>query len=290
MSPSPSPVPLAARLAKLPPYLFAEIDKNKREARARGVDLIDMGIGDPDLPTPPHIIEAIKRSAETPANHRYPDYEGLLSFRTAVADWYRKRFGVTLDPADRGAHPHRVEGRHRAHAARLREPGRRGPGAGSGLSGLRGGHVVRGRRGALHAAQAGQRLPARSRRDPRRRGQARQAHVPQLPEQPDRGGGDQGILRASRRVRAAAPAHRLPRRDVLGAALRRPPSALVPGDAGGDGGRGRVPLAVQDLLHDRLAHRLLLRQRGRDRRASGRSRPTWTRACSRRCRRRASPR
>ncbi|HEU4437713.1 MAG TPA: hypothetical protein VFT36_00590, partial [Methylomirabilota bacterium] len=60
MSPSPSPVPLASRLAKLPPYLFAEIDKNKREARARGVDLIDMGIGDPDLPTPPHIIEALK--------------------------------------------------------------------------------------------------------------------------------------------------------------------------------------------------------------------------------------
>ncbi|HEX5528627.1 MAG TPA: LL-diaminopimelate aminotransferase, partial [Methylomirabilota bacterium] len=97
-TPSPSPVPLASRLAKLPPYLFAEIDKNKREARARGVDLIDMGIGDPDLPTPPHIIEALKRSAETPANHRYPDYEGLLSFRTAVANWYRGRFGVTLDP------------------------------------------------------------------------------------------------------------------------------------------------------------------------------------------------
>jgi LL-diaminopimelate aminotransferase len=94
-SPRPSPIPLAARLAKLPPYLFAEIDKNKREARARGVDLIDMGIGDPDLPTPPHIIEAIKRSAETPANHRYPDYEGLLTFRTAVANWYRGRFGVT---------------------------------------------------------------------------------------------------------------------------------------------------------------------------------------------------
>jgi LL-diaminopimelate aminotransferase len=57
-----------------------------------------MGIGDPDLPTPPHVIEALKRAAEVPANHRYPDYEGLLSFRTAVADWYRGRFGVTLDP------------------------------------------------------------------------------------------------------------------------------------------------------------------------------------------------
>ncbi|MGH7398155.1 MAG: aminotransferase class I/II-fold pyridoxal phosphate-dependent enzyme, partial [Candidatus Rokuibacteriota bacterium] len=98
MSPTPAPIPLATRLAKLPPYLFAEIDKNKREARARGVDLIDMGIGDPDLPTPPHVIEALKRAAETPANHRYPDYEGLLRFRAAVADWYRGRFGVALDP------------------------------------------------------------------------------------------------------------------------------------------------------------------------------------------------
>jgi LL-diaminopimelate aminotransferase len=89
---------LAERLKKLPPYLFAEIDKKKREARARGVDLIDMGIGDPDLPTPPHIIEALKRGAENPANHRYPDYEGLLEFRRAVASWYRLRFGVTLDP------------------------------------------------------------------------------------------------------------------------------------------------------------------------------------------------
>lgn len=92
------PVELAARLKKLPPYLFAEIDKKKREARARGVDLIDMGIGDPDLPTPPHIIEALKRAAENPTNHRYPDYEGLLQFRAAVASWYKQRFGVTLDP------------------------------------------------------------------------------------------------------------------------------------------------------------------------------------------------
>jgi len=92
------PVELADRLKRLPPYLFAEIDKKKREARARGVDLIDMGIGDPDLPTAPHVIEALKRAAESPANHRYPDYEGLLSFRAAAAEWYRRRFGVSLDP------------------------------------------------------------------------------------------------------------------------------------------------------------------------------------------------
>ena len=92
-------VELAARLKKLPPYLFAEIDRQKKEARARGVDLIDLGIGDPDLPTPPHVIEALARAAREPKNHRYPDYEGLLAFRDAAAAWYRRRFGVTLDPA-----------------------------------------------------------------------------------------------------------------------------------------------------------------------------------------------
>jgi len=92
-------VELADRLKKLPPYLFAEIDRQKKEARARGVDLIDLGIGDPDLPTPAHVIDALARAAREPKNHRYPDYEGLLAFREAAAAWYRRRFGVTLDPA-----------------------------------------------------------------------------------------------------------------------------------------------------------------------------------------------
>jgi LL-diaminopimelate aminotransferase len=89
---------LADRLSKLPPYLFAEIDKRKRETRARGVDVIDLGIGDPDLPTPPHVIDALQQAATDPENHRYPSYEGLLAFRQAVADWYAKRFGVRLQP------------------------------------------------------------------------------------------------------------------------------------------------------------------------------------------------
>jgi LL-diaminopimelate aminotransferase len=89
---------LAERLKKLPPYLFAEIDKKKQEARARGVDVIDLGIGDPDLPAPPHVIEALQRAALDPETHRYPSYEGMLAFRQAVADWYAKRFGVQLDP------------------------------------------------------------------------------------------------------------------------------------------------------------------------------------------------
>ena len=89
----------AARLGFLPPYLFAELDRLKREVQQKGVDVISLGIGDPDLPTPAPIVEALKRAAEMPVNHRYPDYQGLDRFREAAAQWYRRRFDVTLDPA-----------------------------------------------------------------------------------------------------------------------------------------------------------------------------------------------
>jgi len=88
----------ADRLEQLPPYLFAEIDRLKQEALAQGRDLINLGVGDPDLPTPQPIVERLKEAAEQPLNHRYPSYEGLLSFREAVASWYRRRFQVELDP------------------------------------------------------------------------------------------------------------------------------------------------------------------------------------------------
>jgi LL-diaminopimelate aminotransferase len=86
------------RLQALPPYLFAEMDRLKQEQVRKGADIISLGIGDPDLPTPPHIIQALAQAAADPANHQYPSYEGMLSFRTAAADWYRSRFGVTVDP------------------------------------------------------------------------------------------------------------------------------------------------------------------------------------------------
>ena len=91
-------IKLASRLNLLPPYLFAELDRLKREVQQTGVDVISLGIGDPDLPTPAPIIEALKRTAETPANHRYPDYEGLLRFRESASNWYKRRFEVALDP------------------------------------------------------------------------------------------------------------------------------------------------------------------------------------------------
>jgi LL-diaminopimelate aminotransferase len=93
------PIEPAGRIKKLQPYLFAAIDEMRQRAIARGVDIINLGIGDPDLPTPKPIIDALGRAAADPKNHQYPSYEGLLSFRKAVADWYWHRFHVTLDPA-----------------------------------------------------------------------------------------------------------------------------------------------------------------------------------------------
>jgi LL-diaminopimelate aminotransferase len=90
----------AERLRALPPYLFAELDRMKQEQVKKGVDIISLGIGDPDLPTPPHVIEALAQAAADPKNHQYPAYEGMLGFRKAAADWYRQRFGVALDPAN----------------------------------------------------------------------------------------------------------------------------------------------------------------------------------------------
>lgn len=87
---------VARRLTELPPYLFVEIDRKKREAAARGVDIINLGIGDPDLPTPAPIIQALARAAREPVNHRYPESEGLDRYRQAVAEWYRRRFNVEL--------------------------------------------------------------------------------------------------------------------------------------------------------------------------------------------------
>jgi len=89
----------ADRLKSLPPYLFAEIDRLKAEVAAKGVDVISFGVGDPDLPTPKHIIERLKTAAEDPANHQYPSYSGTGEFRGSVAKFYKRRFNVDLDPA-----------------------------------------------------------------------------------------------------------------------------------------------------------------------------------------------
>jgi len=90
---------IAERLKKTPPYPFAELARLKAKALAEGVDLIDFGIGDPDSPTPEHIVRAAQEAVADPATHQYDETgKGLPAFREAIAGWYEKRFGVRLDP------------------------------------------------------------------------------------------------------------------------------------------------------------------------------------------------
>lgn len=86
------------RIEKLPPYLFVEISRKIAEKRARGEHVISFAVGDPDLPTPPRVIEQLCEAARVPANHRYPETQGLPQLRQAISSWYKQRFGVSLDP------------------------------------------------------------------------------------------------------------------------------------------------------------------------------------------------
>ncbi|MEM3716082.1 MAG: LL-diaminopimelate aminotransferase [Candidatus Bathyarchaeia archaeon] len=90
---------LAERVKRLPPYLFAELEKIINEKRRQGVDLISLSIGDPDLPPPPFVLEALREESSNPKNHNYSFSQGEPYFREAVAEWYKKRFGVDLDPS-----------------------------------------------------------------------------------------------------------------------------------------------------------------------------------------------
>ena len=88
----------ADRLRILPPYVFARLDELKANARAQGVDLIDLGMGNPDGATPLPIVEAATEALKDPKNHGYPPFEGTASFRRAITDWYHRRYDVDLDP------------------------------------------------------------------------------------------------------------------------------------------------------------------------------------------------
>ena len=85
------------RIKNLPPYLFAEIDAKKQALLDKGVNVIDLGVGDPDIPTPDRIISALNISSKNPVNHQYPSYAGMMSFRNEVASWYGRRFNVQVE-------------------------------------------------------------------------------------------------------------------------------------------------------------------------------------------------
>ncbi len=91
---------VAERIQNLPPYLFAEIDRLKAEVAKKGLDIIDLGVGDPDIPTPKEIIEVAKTAVEDSSNHQYPSYVGMFEFRESCANWYKTRFNVDIEPND----------------------------------------------------------------------------------------------------------------------------------------------------------------------------------------------
>ena len=86
------------RMTRLPPYIFSIVDRLKIEARRRGEDIIDLGMGNPDLPTPKHIVHKLVESVKNPRNHRYSASKGITKLRMAIGDWYRRRYDVELDP------------------------------------------------------------------------------------------------------------------------------------------------------------------------------------------------
>ena len=86
------------RIDRLPPYVFAEVDVLKMKARRAGLDIIDMGMGNPDIPAPDHIVNKVIEAAQNPRNHRYSASRGIPNLRLAICNWYKRRFNVDLDP------------------------------------------------------------------------------------------------------------------------------------------------------------------------------------------------
>ena len=86
------------RIKRLPPYVFAIVDDLKMKARRQGDDIIDLGMGNPDLPTPPHIVEKLIEAVKNPRNHRYSASRGIYKLRCAIANLYQRNFGVEIDP------------------------------------------------------------------------------------------------------------------------------------------------------------------------------------------------
>src|SRR5437763_5952467 len=91
-------VQLSDLITNLPPYHFASIKKKLAERKAAGVDVISLSMGDPDLPAPPTVVERLCDASRHPENHRYPEYAGMPAFHAAIAEWFRRRFGVSLMP------------------------------------------------------------------------------------------------------------------------------------------------------------------------------------------------
>ncbi len=231
------------RLDKLPPYLFVEIDRVKNELKAAGKDVVDLGIGDPDLPTLPEIVSALQEAAADPATHRYPLQRGLPSFKKAIARWYEARYGVSLDPVREvlpligtkegiGHLPLAVMDAD--DIALIPDPA---------FPIYTGGLVARRRGRAPHPSRTREGLPAGPRVAPQRDelDRARLLFL-NYPNNPTGAVGRRRVLQGRRRLRARQRAHRAQRRGLLRGRLRRAARVHAPG-GWREGSGHRVPLA-----------------------------------------------
>ena len=241
----------AKRLDAVPPYLFAELERKVAEASAQGVDVISLGIGDPDLPTPPAVVEALGRGGARPAHAPVP-----VEPRHRASSARRRPTSTATASASSSTRTEVIpalggkEGiGHIASPSSTRATSRSRP---TPATRLHLGPRLRGRRGALPAAARGERLPARPRGDP--------AEVPRARTCSSSTTRTTRPARSCRAASSSGPSSspaarpdRRPRQRLLGGHLRRLPRAELPRDAGREGGRRRGLLALEGLEHDRLA-------------------------------------
>ena len=194
-------VRFARRLDAVPPYLFAELERKLTEKQREGVDVISLGIGDPDLPTPEPVVEALIAAARDAATHQYPTNHGSQELREAAAGFYRDRFGVELDPVAEVVPA--LGGKEAVgHVAlALLDPGDVALAPDPGYPPYTSGPLFAGAELHYLPLSRGERLPARPGRDPGGPPRARERPLSQLPEQPDRGRDATRLLRAGGRLR-----------------------------------------------------------------------------------------
>ena len=210
--------------------MFAELERKVAEKKAAGIDVISLGIGDPDTPTYPHIVEAMQAAVADPATHQYPSNRGRAEFREALARFYDRRFGVEIDPETEvipaiGA----KECIYNLCFAFL-DPGDIALASDPGYPVYTGGPVLAGAEAVVLPLEPGARLRARPRRDRSDGDLESTPHVPQLSEQPDGRGRAGGVLREGRGARQEARVPGRPRQRLLGDDLRRLRRAQLPRD------------------------------------------------------------
>ena len=275
---SPSPVPDRAmseefhRIKRLPPYVFAEVNRLKARYRAEGMDIIDFGMGNPDMDTPEHIVDKLVETVQRPRTHRYSASKGIPGLRRAQAGYYARRFGVTLDPETRGDRDAGVEGGARQPRDGDHRAGRRDAGAEPELSdpSLR---LHDRRRDAAPRAGAARRavrpggVPAGAGAGGAAFGAEAGGAGGVVSVEPDGAGLRPRLLPGADRLREEASPVGAERPRLCRDLLRRQSAAVDPRGRGGEGRGGGVHLAVEDLCDAGLADGLRRRQRAARRRA-----------------------